>query len=51
MAEKDKNRGMKLHKFIATGGKPKDFDGVNHDWHTTANNGPADKGKDKNPKK
>lgn len=22
-------RGMKLHKFIATGGNPKDFNGVN----------------------
>lgn len=45
--EKSKpKKGMKLHQWIAAGGDPKDFEGVNHDWNSTKENGRADKGED-----
>lgn len=38
MPKNNSKQGMKLHKFIATGGKPKDFRGANRDFGTTAQN-------------
>lgn len=31
-------QGMSLHKYIATGGDIKKFDGANHNWGTTKDN-------------
>lgn len=40
MADKKNKKGMSLHKWVATGGNPKEFDNANHDWNTTAENKP-----------
>lgn len=37
MAKKPK-KGLGLHKFIATGGKPKDYSGANKNFGTTKEN-------------